>query len=465
MTRRSLRLRLVLAQLASIGVALLVAGFGLAVLFERHLERRVDEELATFARQLIGQLALTPTGEGAGRAELMGELADPRFRQPLSGLYWQIEIAPDGTTLRSRSLWDQVLDLAPDTLEPGVRHRHTLEGPAGATLIAHERLFLVDSEAGERRVRIATAVDRATLETALREYRGRLALSLLALALVLGAAAWAQIRFGLRPVEDVRRAVAAVREQRKERLAGRFPDEIQPLADEVDALLDSREAMLEAARARAADLAHGLKTPLTVLKAEAGRLRQAGDRCAAATLEGLVHDMQRHIDRELARARLAGATGAKRTTTVAPLVERLVATLSRTPHGERLAWQSTVPAALEVAVDPDDLAELLGNLLDNAGKWAAETVEITARVAAGRVAITIEDDGTGVAEPDRARLGSRFVRLDSTKPGHGIGLAIARDIAQAYDGTIGFEAAASGGLRVCLELPLAQAPTGQRSRR
>jgi signal transduction histidine kinase len=461
MTRHSLRLRLVLAQIASIGLALLIAGFGLSTLFERHLERRVDEELATFARQLIGQLTFTAAGE----VTLSGELADPRFRQPLSGLYWQIEIAPDGEMLRSRSLWDQVLDLAPDPLEPGVSHRHTLEGPGGASLIAHERLLLVDTVRGERRVRIATAVDRATLDNALQEYRGQLALSLLALALVLAAAAWAQIRFGLRPVEDVRLAVAAVREERTRRLAGRFPVEIQPLADEVDALLDSREAMLEAARARAADLAHGLKTPLTVLKAEAGRLRQAGDAPAAGTLEGLARDMQRHIDRELARARLAGAAGPSRATAVAPLIDRLVATLSHTPRGERLAWTSALPAALEVAVDPDDLAELLGNLLDNAGKWAGETVEITARATADRVCIEIADDGPGVAEADRARLGARFVRLDATRPGHGIGLAIARDIAQAYGGKIAFDAAASGGLKVSLDLPLAQAPTGQASMR
>jgi signal transduction histidine kinase len=150
---------------------------------------------------------------------------------------------------------------------------------------------------------------------------------------------------------------------------------------------------------------------------------------------------------------------------VAPLIDRLITTLSRTPHGERLAWSSSVPATLEVAIDADDLAELLGNLLDNAAKWADETVEVTAEATAGRACIEIEDDGPGVADHDRARLGTRFVRLDATRPGHGIGLAIARDIAEAYGGAISFGVAASGGLKVSLEVPLAQAATGQASRR
>ena len=461
MTRHSLRLRLVLAQIATITLALIVAWLALAGLFERHLERRVDDELGTFARQLAAQLTFTATGE----AELRGELADPRFRQPLSGLYWQIEIAPDDVTLRSRSLWDQVLDLEPDDLEPGISHRHALLGPGGSRLVAHERLLLVDTAMGERRVRIATAIDRTTLETALSEYAGQLAWGLIALASVLAAAAWAQIRFGLKPVEDIRRAVAVVREYGTQRLAGRFPDEIQPLADEVDALLDSRDAMLEAARARAADLAHGLKTPLTVLRAEAGRLREAGEPSSATTLESLALDMQRHVDRELARSRLASPAASSRTSAVASLVDRLVATLQRTPAGERLDWQVAVPADLRVAVDPDDFAELLGNLLDNAVKWARETVTIDATATAGRVTLAIDDDGPGVASGDREKLGTRFMRLDTTVPGHGIGLAIAHDIALAYGGTLVFAEAPSGGLGVSLDLPAAQPPIGQPSSR
>jgi signal transduction histidine kinase len=461
MTRHSLRLRLVLAQLASIAVALTIAGVGLVALFERHLERRVDEELMTFGRQLIGQLAFAAAGEPT----LQGELADPRFRQPLSGLYWQIEIDPDGITLRSRSLWDQVLALAPDTLEPGADHRHTIAGPGGATLIAHERLVLVETAAGERRVRVATAIDSTTIETALSEYAGQLALALVGLALVLAAAAWAQIRFGLRPFEDVRRAVLAVRERRARRLARRFPDEIQPLADEVDALLDSEEALLDAARKRAADLAHGLKTPLTVLKAEAGRLAAAGDAATAAGLADLARDMQRHIDRELARSRLASPAGRAQATSVATVIKRLVATLMRTPTGERLDWQATVPADLVVAVDADNLAELLGNLLDNAAKWARETITITAVADAGCVTVTIADDGPGVAAIDLERLGTRGMRLDATTPGHGIGLAIARDIALAYAGKLAFAEAAIGGLAVRLELPAAQPAIGHASSR
>lgn len=453
MTRHSLRLRLALAQAAALAVALALAGLGLTLLFERHLERRVDAELATYLRQLAGQLAFAPDGS----ASLDASLADPRFSIPLGGLYWQVEVSPDGSLLRSRSLWDTVLELPPDPLEPGVVHRHELPGPGGATLVLQERLILVATPSGERRARLAAAVDRRTLDAALAEYRGQLTLGLGGLAAVLSLAAVVQVWFGLRPFEQLRVAVGAVRERRARRLEGRFPDEIQPLVAEVDALLAAQEAAIGAARQRAGDLAHGLKTPLTVLRAEARRLAAAGDAATAAELDRLAAAMQRHVDRELARTRLAGAGSAAHATALAPIVARLVRTLERTPAGAALAWQIEVPADLAVAVDADDLAELLGTLLDNAGKWARSEVGVAATGADGAVRLTIDDDGPGVAAGARERLGSRGLRLDAATPGHGIGLAIARDIAEAYAATLDFAASEAGGLRVTLGLPAARA--------
>lgn len=452
MTRHSLRLRLILAQTASIIVVLLLAGIGLESLFARHLERRVDEELATYVRQLAGQLRFAADGS----LDLATPLAEPRFELPLSGLYWQVEALPSGQHLRSRSLWDQLLELPADEPAPGERHRHVLAGPAGGAVLVHERLILVETAAGEQRVRIAAAIDRAALDRALAEYRAQLAIALVGLAGVLALAAWLQLWFGLRPVEAVRRAVMAVREGRSRRLGGRYPDEIQPLAAEVDALLDAQEAMVEGARSRAADLAHGLKTPLTVLETEAHRLATAGHTAAAATLAGLARDMRRHVERELTRSRLIGAKGRNIASRLRPLVERLVATLERTPRGGALDWQLEIPAELALAVDADDLMELLGNVLDNAAKWATGVVHIEARPeAAGRVGITVADDGPGVDPVDRERLGTRFVRLDKTVPGHGIGLAIARDIVEAYSGALVFNARTGGGLEVRIDLPLA----------
>ena len=461
MTRHSLRLRLMLAQATTIAVALVLAGIGLTLLFERHLERRVDEELATYARQLASRLVVDPDGS----LRLFADLADPRFEVPLSGLYWQVASVPEGRLLRSRSLWDYVLDLPADALRPGSVHRHDLPGPGGTTLFVHERPLILGSGTGERRVRVATAVDRASLEAARAAFAGQLALALALLAVVLIAAALAQVWFGLRPFERLRRAVGLVRARRSDRLAGSYPDEIRPLVDEVNALLEAQSATIARARAQAADLAHGLKTPLTVLRAEAAKLEAGGDAATAADLDRLAHDMQRHIDRDLARARLAATTRRSDATALAEVTRRLVQTLERTPRGGRLEWSIEVGVTLEVAVDADDLAELLGNILDNAAKWAREMVSIEAAVEAGRVTLIIADDGPGVHVGDRERLGTRGVRLDATTPGHGIGLAIARDIVEAYGGTLAFANAPSGGLAVRLDLPAAQASIGQVSMR
>ncbi len=462
MTRQSLRLRLVLAQAATIALALLLAGLGLVLLFEWHLERRVQDELTTHLRQLAAGLVVTVDGALA----VEGELADPRFERPLGGLYWQIQALPDGPMLRSRSLWDGVLPLPADALEPGVVHTHDLEGPDGVALLAQERLLLLPGPAGELPVRVAVAVERATLTAALAAYVPQLALALALLALALVAAGGAQAWFALRPLEQVRRAVEAVRRHRARKLEGRFPDEIGPLVDEVDALLLAQEQAIAAARARAGDLAHGLKTPLTVLETEARRLAASGDAETARTLGGIARDIRRHVDRELARTRLATAGGRVAPTPLRLAVDQVVRTLERTPAGDALAWTVAVDAGLRVAVDADDLLELLGNLLDNAAKWAEGAVEVAAAAAEGMVTLSIEDDGPGVPEADRARLGSRGVRLDEAVPGHGIGLAIARDIVQAYGGGIDFSAAASGGLAVTVRLPAGdQASIGHASMR
>jgi signal transduction histidine kinase len=461
LSSQSLRLRLLLAQAASVVVALVLAGIGLTVLFERHLERRVDQELATYARQLAAHLVI----DADGALNLEAPLADPRFAVPLSGLYWQIEDQGTGTVLRSRSLWDDVLPLPVDEPEPGQAHRHPLPGPGGSLLVVHERLVLLGNGPGERRIRIAAAVDRATLDAAGTDYARQLAIALAGLALVLVAAAAVQVWYGLRPFEAVRRAVTAVREGRAKRLDGRFPDEIRPLVQEVDALLEAQEGSLARARQRAADLAHGLKTPLTVLGSEARGLAARGETKAAAELDRLARDMRRHIERELARTRLAGATSRGQATALAPAIDRLVRTLRRTPAGEARDWRLDVPAHLLVAVEADDLGELLGNLLDNAAKWARQSVTVQAVADAGDVRLAIADDGPGVDAAELDQLGTRGHRLDTGKPGHGIGLAISRDIALAYGGTIAFANHPDGGLRVSLTLPAAQLPTGQASMR
>ncbi|MCP5150299.1 MAG: sensor histidine kinase [Chromatiales bacterium] len=448
---RSLRLRLLVASTVSIVAALAVAGLGLIALFEREVERRVDAELETHLRQLVGSLELA----GPDGPRLGNPLADPRFELPYSGLYWQIEDEVGSWRLRSRSLWDHVLSLPPDALVPGVPHHHRLPGPAGTTLRVRERQVVFRAAGASPTVRVAVAIDRAELTTARAAFAEAMIPALVLLAVALSAAAWAQVVVGLRPLAVVRRRVEAVRAARRERLGGGFPDEVQPLATELDALLDERDRSIERARARAADLAHGLRTPLTVLVNDVGRLRARGEVEIADELESLAQGMRRHVDHELARSRLAAdVVELAEPTALAPVVDGVVATLRRSPRGSALTWEVSVDPSIRARVGRDDLFEVVGNLLDNACKWALARVVVEVRRDGDAVLLRIGDDGPGVAEPDLGRLGQRGARLDEAVPGTGLGLALVAEVLTAYGASLTLGRAGEGGLEVRVRLPV-----------
>ncbi len=449
MTRRSLRLRLLAMALLSTTGALALSGAGLAVLFERHVAQRVDGELETYLRQIAGNIVFGPGGEAA----VARPPADPRFDQPLSGLYWQVTGDTGGEPLRSRSLWDSRLTLPADELDASKAHRHLLPGPGHATLIVRERPVTYTAAAGKKTLRIAVAIDHAEIRAAVRAFAGDLALSLALLGLALLAAAWLQVRVGLRPLEAIRRGVGAIRSGARRRLPAGYPDEIMPLAEEVNDLLDAQDKTIERARAAAGDLAHGLKTPLTVLGADARLLRERGEGEIAKDIEELAETMRRHIDRALAQARLGRSRGTA--TALAPLVERLVATIRKTPQGEPLSWEIDIPPLPRIAADPDDLVEVLGNLFENAAKWARSRVRVSAGADAATVTILVEDDGPGIPEAARQAVLKRGVRLDRTAAGSGLGLAIAGDVLEACGGALRLEDSALGGLRAVIALPSA----------
>ena len=430
-------------------LALLVAGLGIVRLFERHVERRAEAELDTYIRQISAGV----TFDAKGDALFSRQLADPRFEIPLSGLYWQI--GEDGRTLRSRSLWDTALKLPSDVLDRGSVHRHTLEGPSHTSLLVRERAITYATPAGSRQLRIAVALDEAEIHTARAEFAWDLLAALAFLALALLAAAWAQIVIGLRPLTAVKRSVLAVRSGAKKRVDVTEPQEVMPLVSAVNSLLESQTKVMESARSRAADLAHGLKTPLTVLIADAERLRAHGEHDIAGEIEELANAMKGHVDRELSRVRLQGVDMLPTAKTgVELIVSRLVRALARTPKGELLNWRIDIPEGAEVSIREEDLAELLGNLLDNACKWAATIVSVSARVN-GAVTISVEDDGPGAPEALMHWLGQRGLRLDQKVPGTGQGLAIAMDIANAYGATLTFEPVEPHGFKASMILPVA----------
>lgn len=441
----SLRLRLALAGALAILLALGLAALGLAQLFGAHVERRATAEMAVQLDQVIAGLERGPEG-----MELARPPADPRFGVPYGGLYWQIEEA--GGLQRSRSLWDAALDLPADTLGDGGVHVHRLAGPEGADLLVLERSITLPARLGGGTVRAAVAMDASDLVAARRAFMADLAPYLALLALALSAAGWVQLSVGLRPLRNLGARIAALREGRVERMGGDWPVELRPVATEIDDLLSARDAETARARARAADLAHGLKTPLQALMGEAGRLRRSGAANEADGIEETARAMRRTVDRELARARTA-ARAVDACADPARVADRLIAVLRRTPDGARLDWQQDIPSGLSVALDESDLAEAMGALAENAARHARSKVALSARRVGERLYLEITDDGAGIRQAERDLLMRRHARADET--GTGLGLAIASDIARAAGGTLTLGDAAPG-LTAALLLPLSR---------
>jgi signal transduction histidine kinase len=449
MRRGSLKRRLLAAAASSIVLALVIAGIGLLLLFERHVERRMMSELQIYLGQIVSGIDRTEDGT----LQVVGEPAEPRFLEPLSGLYWQVAVEPDGPVLRSRSLWDETLALPADRLLDVEVHEHVIPGPNKSSLLVVEREVQLPERLGDGRIRAAVALDRSEIHAAGRDFALDLVPSLALLAAILVAATWVQVIVGLRPLDTVRRRLAAVRAGRATRLGTDFPDEVHPLAAEVDHLLDAQEKALERARARAADLAHGLKTPLTVLTSDAAELRARGEERIADEIAAVTAGMRRHVERELARARAGPRVHPQASRPLLPVVAQVAGVLRRTPRGHDLDWDVIVPEGISTRVDAQDLAEMLGNLAENAVKWAVLKIRITGRWTDTNLVLSVEDDGPGIPDSEAAAALARGQRLDESQPGSGLGLAIVSDLVEACGGSLSLGRSELGGLLAELHLP------------
>jgi signal transduction histidine kinase len=278
---------------------------------------------------------------------------------------------------------------------------------------------------------------------------------LLALVFMLGGLT--QVRRGLAPINDLRQRLAAVRLGHTRRMEGDYPAEVQPLIDDLNGLLEHREEAVRRAQARAGDLAHGLKTPLAVLAQDASQAERAGQVELAVSIRREVEGMRRQVDSHLAHARAAASAAAPGARcVVAASAAPLGRTLDRLHADRGLALDVDAAPDLAVAVERQDLDEMLGNLLDNACKWARERVTLTARAERdGRVLVAVEDDGAGLPEAMWAQVLDRGVRADQSAPGSGLGLAIVRDLVDVYGGSIALGRSSTGGLRAELRLPSA----------
>jgi signal transduction histidine kinase len=454
----SLRFRLLGAAVAIIVLAVQIAGLFVLFLFERNVIRLVHSDLDT----ALEQLAKSLTFDVEGKPALKAEPPDVRFRQRLAGRYWQLSL-DDRPLLRSPSLGDGALHVKSGPLNQREGWRQAVVGPDDQKLYASIRRVVLNSAApapGQRAqdyllIVAMDVAEIATLDALNTQLRGNMFTALGLLALILIAAAWAQVSIGLHPLEMLRTAVENIRVGNARRMSDDVPTELRPLVTETNRLLEAQEKALEAARARAGDLAHGLKTPLTALALVAQKLRQQ-EPDLAGELEQQLKGLNAHVERELTRTRIAANATVTQKTLVHPIATRLLKTMEKLPRGEHIKWSLHCARDFAAPVEAVDLAEILGNLLDNARKWARSEVALTARSAAANVELCIEDDGPGVSEADHARVMRRGTRLDESVPGSGLGLNITQAVVEAYGGKMALDRSARGGLLVRLSLPRQQ---------
>jgi signal transduction histidine kinase len=446
----SLRLRLLLWAALWIAIALLVAGFAIGALFATNVEERVRQDLSASFTRLSALI-----DKNAAEPRLTAALTDPRYDTPFSGLYWQIEDEASGATGRSRSLWD--FEIAPPAglIPDGEGHFAVIDGPSGQTLTALIRQIRFDANEDARSYTVMLAEDRAILAASINQFGRDLALALAVLGAGLVAAAWLQVQFGLKPLKSVQAGVEAVRHGRAKTLDSAYPAEVTPLIGEVNDLLASQDASINFARARAADLAHGLKTPLAVLAATAPDLRARGDVATADLVEELSTDMADRIDYQLRLSRLHQRQRDQvLNASLNDALQKAVLVLRRTREGEHLDWQLDAETGLMVDIDPHDLIELVGVILENAAKWGKSQVSVRAQREGGQAQIRIGDDGPGLPEDQLPAILVRGARLDESRRGSGLGLAIAAEIVGLNRGKLELGRSGLGGLEVNLSLPL-----------
>jgi signal transduction histidine kinase len=440
----SLNRRMIATAALWISLLLTLGGFTLDRVLTSAITRSFDDGL----KYVLTSMAASAEIDALGEVRLIRQLGDQRFLEPYSGIYWQISGA-GFEPFRSRSLWDRSLKQKPPHSDEDVHTYDSSEFEEEEIRVAERDIKLPMSDVVWR---FQVAQDRSDLDAQINTIRYTIIWSFLALGLGLILMAAVQTVYGLWPLRSLRQSIVEMREGRARRVVGsELPSEVAPLVDELNGLLDHNEKQAEAAREHAGNLAHALKTPLTVIlnaaAAKSSDLSELVEREAAA--------MRRQVDHHLARARAVGRRGfAHSRAEVWPSLTSVERAVSRLYPNVR--FDLTGDKALAVRVERQDLDEMLGNLIENAAKYGGGSVFVTVEKADAMADILIEDDGTGISAADKAKLFTRGARLDSSKPGTGLGLAIVRDVAEIYGGTITLEESEDmGGLLARLRLPLA----------
>jgi len=455
MRANSLAVRLFLWATAWTVVILIVTGIALSTLYRHAVERAFDRRLDVYLRTLVAAVA-SPEESGDKFPQSIGE---PLFELPLSGWYWQVTRLDTKTpeVHSSRSLWDANLSrLPPDKSSSDSEYRQGYApGPEDQDLRLVERNIDLGADG---RYLIAVAGDASEIDDETHSFDRAIMITFTALTMALLLTTALQVRFGLAPLTRISESLAAIRSGRAERLQGEFPVEIAPLARETNALIDANREIVERARTHVGNLAHALKTPLSVIVNEASA--RGGEPFALKVLEQ-TDIMRDQVARQLERARLAARSGVARALVdVPPVVIALARTMEKLHRDREIAIDVDVPEHARFRGEQQDLEEMVGNLVDNGCKWAQSRVAIevltdqaTADDEKGRVHIIVDDDGPGLSPTEREQVALRGQRLDETKPGSGLGLSIVVELARLYGGALTLGTAPIGGLRAELALP------------
>ncbi len=464
MRSNSLAFRLIASSAVWSIVILAITGFVLTSLFRASVEKSFDERLEDNLNALLASIEFNENGQLFETVVL----ADPKYQRPFQGWYWQVRSVAPGTESRLTS-FASLLEKSLDIPEHPVRDVQTgspvqfyLTGPYGKSLRVIEGKFTLPGST--ELLSFAVSGNADALEAEIQNFRQTVIIALSVLAIGLLLATFLQVKFGLIPLRKLQQGLVSVRTGREERLEETYPDEIQPVAAELNALLKANQDIVERARTQVGNLAHALKTPLSVITNEATNSDGRFSVKVREQAEVMRDQIGLYLDRAQRAAR-AHALGSL--TEVRPVLDALVRTLQRINHEKAITVDLRCSPAMLFRGERQDFEEMIGNLLDNAFKWAETWVRIEVyfekaagtSLDGGRLLIVVEDDGPGLP-PDRRREAlERGRRLDETKPGSGLGLSIVSETAAMYSGAIDLNSSDRGGLRIQLSFPSMGAQT------
>lgn len=441
----SLRFRLMAAAAVWIVVALTAGYLAFSSIFRSQVNSEFDDELHIHVQEVERITRFNRQGAAVQRLPF----SDPRYENPGSGFYWEVSQG-SRVLFASGSLQGKPIGSLPqDGMHPLTPVVDRVDGPTGPMLVIAK--FGPESEGGYR---FALGTDQRHIDAAIHEFDNTLMTAVAALGLILLATVMGLISFGLAPFHKLARAMREVRAGAALSVEGNHPTEVQPLINELNTLIKGQREALQRARAQAGNLAHALKTPLAIISDEAFQLDERGDKAASNVIAEQSKAMQLHIDHHIARARAQAVSRLPGTRSdVAENIASIMNALGRLHVNRGVQVTQDLDTRLQVAMDGQDFAELVANLVDNAYKYARARIVVTAQgIDEDFLRVTVEDDGPGLPPQAREIVFAPGIRLDETRPGTGLGLSIVRDLIELYQGEIELGASSLGGLSATMKL-------------